>query len=221
MAPRLELAGKRYGKLVVTSFAFSKNGAHWNCTCDCGKTSIVRASMLTTGTTKSCGCGMIEQAKQNCKSFRDRNSWIPCEVRRKLKDMYTNMVKRCCDPRNHRYKNYGGRGIRICDEWLHPATGRQAFYRWAVANGCQPHLQIDRINVDLGYFPQNCRFVDRIEQLNNTTRNHYITWQGKTQTMSEWAKELGLSYCAMQHRLDRGWPMERIASQPQRRSRDA
>jgi hypothetical protein len=216
MAPKIpDIAGQRFGRLTAERFAYSRNGAHWECLCDCGERTTVRASLLRNGTTKSCGCGSKDQARTNCRKWWDRNAHIPAEARRPLKDAYGNMVRRCTDPGNKRFSNYGGRGIHICAEWTGPA-GREAFYRWALANSFEPGLQLDRIDVDGPYSPENCRFVDAITQMNNTTRNRKITWRGQTLTMAEWARKFGLSYSAMQHRVARGWDMERIAAQQQR-----
>jgi hypothetical protein len=125
------------------------------------------------------------------------------------------MLKRCTDPANNRWDCYGGRGIKVCNEWI-GVDGRRRFYDWALSAGYAKGLQIDRIDVDGDYAPSNCRFVDAVTQANNTRRNRVVNWQGKSMTAAEWARELGLTYASMQHRLDRGWSMERIASQPQR-----
>lgn len=216
MAQALDLAGVRFGKLVAKSIAFRRNAAYWNCDCDCGKTTVVRAALLKNGTVASCGCGSVEQARLNCKKWHNRNEKIPIEYRQKLKNCYQNMLKRCTDPSNKRWECYGGRGIRVCDEWIAPG-GRQRFYNWALAAGYRAGLQIDRIDVNGNYSPNNCRFVDPVIQANNTRRNRVITWQGESMTLADWARKFGLSYSSMQHRVDRGWSMERIATQPQRK----
>lgn len=218
MASSSNLVGQRFGRLVVASFAFSRNATFWNCLCDCGGSSVVRAALLRNGSTKSCGCGSKEQARINCQKYWRRNERIPIEIRRRLNDAYSNMVSRCSDPTNHRYANYGGRGITICQEWT-GAEGRQRFYDWAMAQGYSAGLSLDRINVNGIYSPDNCRLVGSIAQANNTTRNHYITWQGQTLSVADWARRLGLTYSSMIHRVQRGWTMDRIASQPMRRSR--
>jgi hypothetical protein len=125
------------------------------------------------------------------------------------------MIRRCTDPFNNRWDCYGGRGITVCNEWI-GIDGRRRFSDWALEAGYDKGLQIDRIDVNGNYMPENCRFVDAMIQANNTRRNRVVNWQGKSMTAAEWARELGLTYASIQHRLDRGWSMERIASQPQR-----
>lgn len=118
------------------------------------------------------------------------------------------MRRRCYDPNNKRYAQYGGRGIRICSEWDDYA----AFRSWAIANGYSDELTIDRVDVDGNYCPENCRWATPKEQANNVTRNRVIDYNGKSMTMSEWASELGISYGTMNHRIQRNWDMGRIIS---------
>ena len=217
MAQSIDLTGQVFGRLRVIERAHSDNGVHWVCQCSCGKQAIVRGAVLRYGSTKSCGCGSKEQARANCATHRNRNSWIPAELRRKLKDAYGNMLRRCYDPDNDHYPHYGGRGIRVCDDWMGP-VGRKRFYKWCIENGAEPELQIDRVDVNGDYCPGNCRFVDAVVQMNNTTRNHWVTYNGETRTIADWARETGYSYATLKHRLDRGWTLERVFTQRQRRS---
>jgi hypothetical protein len=127
-----------------------------------------------------------------------------------------NMAMRCYDPSNKRWANYGGRGIAVCDEWL---RDRRAFYQWCMDAGFRPGLQIDRIDTNGNYEPGNCRFVGAVEQANNTTRNHFIEWQGQRLTVAQWARRLGVRSRALQARLARKWPVERVMTQPFREPR--
>ncbi|MEY2748164.1 MAG: hypothetical protein RLZZ168_180 [Cyanobacteriota bacterium] len=217
MGQAIDLTGQVFGRLRVAERAHSNNGVHWLCQCSCGKQTIVRGAVLRYGSTKSCGCGSKDQARANCEQHRSRNNWIPTELRQKLKHAYGNMLRRCYDPGSERYSHYGGRGIRVCDDWIGPA-GRKRFYQWCIENGAAPDLQIDRMDVNGDYCPENCRFVDAIVQMNNTTRNRWITYNGETKTIADWARETGYSYAALKHRLDRGWSIERVFNQQQRRS---
>jgi hypothetical protein len=218
MAQPIDLAGHVFGNLRVIRRAHSNNGAYWLCRCSCGNEATVKGTSLRYGSTKSCGCGAKAQARANCDKYRNRNNWIPRGLSRKLKDAYRNMLARCYDASNHRYDNYGGRGIRVCEEWLDPLQGRLRFYHWCVENGVKGDLQIDRIDVNGDYCPDNCRFVDAITQMNNTTRNRWLTYRGETKTLAEWARATGMAYGVLKHRVDRGWDIERIMSQPVRRS---
>lgn len=133
-----------------------------------------------------------------------------------LKTVFDNMKKRCYSPGNNRWKRYGGRGIRICALWL---KSRSEFYMWALSSGYKRGLTIDRINVDGHYTPRNCRWATHTDQQNNTSRNRRITFKGETKTIAEWARALGVNYRALQHRIQRDWPKNKVFTQPFRARR--
>ena len=200
-----DLTGQRFGRLTVIERApdkttGSKPKVMWRCRCDCGNDVVVWTSSLARGTTVSCGC----KKRKHGYAHKER-----------LYETWKNMKRRCNDPQNKRYAQYGGRGIKVCPEWEHDYL---AFRSWAVSAGYQDNLTIDRIDVNKGYFPENCRWVTPDEQMNNMTKNHMISYHGKRLSMSQWAKEFGLTYGAMNHRIQRGWSMERIENTPERRS---
>lgn len=122
------------------------------------------------------------------------------------------MKKRCYLKSNHNYKNYGARGIKVCDEWMNPDT----FYNWAIHNGYSKGLSLDRIDVNGNYEPNNCRWVDMKIQQNNRRNNKYITYKGETKTMSEWADKLHLDYTLLKSRLINGWSFDKAISAPKR-----
>jgi len=201
--------------LTVLRLFRTEDHVLWFCQCDCGNTAVVRGTSLRYGSTKSCGCGSLAQAKANAASGREKRRLpFPPGYRRKMQEMYRNVKSRCYDPRNHRWDNYGGRGIRVCKEWM---KDRHAFYSWCMENGFRPGLQIDRIDVNAGYSPSNCRFVDAFVKQNNTTRNRVITWNGESLTIAQWARRLGVRSRALQARCAREWDVERIMTQPFRR----
>jgi len=119
------------------------------CRCDCGVEKVVKINQLMGGQSKSCGCYNRDQIIK--RSTKHGHSGHP------LQDVYGRMVQCCTNPKNENYKNYGGRGITLCDEWK---DNFKAFYDWAIRNGWEKGLIIDRINNDDGYHPLNCRFVD-------------------------------------------------------------
>lgn len=133
------------------------------------------------------------------------------------------MKNRCYNQNFKEYKNYGGRGITVCPEWLNSektriegthisntSKGLIAFKKWALENGYSDELTLDRIDPNGNYEPANCRWVSRKEQCNNKTNNHYITYKGKTQSISEWAEELGIKRQKIVDRLWKlGWSIER------------
>lgn len=123
----------------------------------------------------------------------------------KLYRKWQSMKNRCYRKNDPRYKNYGGRGIKICEAWL---SDFMSFYNWAINNGYQENLSIDRINNDGNYEPSNCRWATNEEQHNNTTRNVYIVYNNKSQTMKQWSKELNINYSTIVERHRKGWTDE-------------
>lgn len=200
---RLEdLTGKKFGLLTVVERSSGPNKKHtyWLCECECGTQRVVAAAHLKSGHTKSCGC--LTSSKKD--SFTVH----------RLKKIFQGMKKRCYNHNTPGYMYYGVRGIQICDEWLHDF---QAFYEWAMANGYEDHLTIDRINVNGNYEPSNCRWATKLEQSNNTRANVFISYNGKTQTISEWARELNIHVHTLENRLYRGWTIEDAFTKPARR----
>lgn len=125
----------------------------------------------------------------------------------KIYTVWCNMKARCNNPNDKRYDRYGGRGIKICPEWENSFI---AFYTWAMESGYQENLTIDRIDNNRGYSPDNCRWATRAEQNRNFSGNHLITYQGRTQCLTDWANELGISLSCIRSRIKRGWPDERL-----------
>ena len=130
--------------------------------------------------------------------------------------VWCHMKERCDNPNNKRFKHYGARGIKVCDEWQH---SYKAFEEWALSNGYKPGLSIDRINNDKGYSPWNCRWSTYTEQNRNRGKyNRLITYNGKTQCISAWAEEVGLTDSALRRRIQKGVPIAR-ALDPAKMSR--
>ena len=122
------------------------------------------------------------------------------------------MKARCYNSNQWNYQYYGGRGIKVCDEWK---NNYNSFYNWALENGYQDNLSIDRIDTNGNYEPSNCRWVTDKEQKNNTRRNHYITYKGKTQSMSKWAEEINISYTTLRSRINTNkWSIEKAFTTP-------
>lgn len=208
MGRLVDLTGQKFGKLtVIEKVGIAKHGDHakWLCQCECGKTIITLSNSLRQGKTLSCGCIRIECAM--------------CEVRKRTKhglskerlyNIWYGMIDRCTHCNCDRYADYGGRGITVCAEWLHDF---QAFYDWSMANGYKDNLTIDRIDVNGNYEPSNCRWATYKEQANNTRKNHLITYNGKTQTMTQWAETLKINYGTLSSRIRRGWSVKKAFTQ--------
>ena len=135
----------------------------------------------------------------------------------RLYRIWYGMKQRCYNPKNTRYKNYGGRNITVCDEWENDFI---SFYNWAIYNGYNDNLTIDRIDVNGNYKPDNCRFIDQKTQQRNRSNNHLITYNGKTHCINEWAEILGFSKYVIQNRILRDkWDIERAFTKPIRRQK--
>ena len=189
MGKFVDLTGKRFGRLVVVSRAkdhISKSGRSvvvFRCRCDCGNECDVMGTALTRGFTKSCGCLKSEVVKKRMMKRDD--------VSRKLRIVHRNIIERCYDKKNKRYRRYGGRGIVVCEEWLADG-GQERFIEWARENGYEIGLTIDRIDNDGPYSPNNCRWVTAKEQCNNRSTNTFLTVDGTTKTIAQWLDFLGI-----------------------------
>lgn len=185
MGKPLDLVDREFGMLKVISEAEHKRNScgksirMWNCKCECGRLKILSTRELTSGNTKSCGNHKGELvAKNNITHGLSKT---------KLYRVWRGMKERCFKENNSSYKDYGGRGITVCDEWLHDF---QAFYDWAMANGYKENLTIERKDVNGDYCPENCTWIPQNEQSRNKTNCHYIEYKGEVKTLSEWSREL-------------------------------
>lgn len=181
--PYIDLVGQRFGRLVVVALVKDEAGSNiptrWMCACDCGKTTIVRGYNLRSGGTNSCGCLARERASERTK--------IHGEAGTRIHHIWNHMKQRCENPTNRAYRLYGGRGISVCDEW-HEYT---SFRDWAMDNGYQDNLTLDRIDVNGNYEPSNCRWITLREQQQNKRNNVRLTFMGETRTICDWAEVLG------------------------------
>lgn len=127
--------------------------------------------------------------------------------------IWVQMKARCYNAGVQGYNHYGGRGIKVCDEWK-GANGFWNFYNWANKNGYKENLSIDRIDVDGDYCPQNCRWVTYKEQAMNRHNNIIITYKQTTMSLAEWAERLNVSYFVLYNRLSKGWSIEKTLETP-------
>lgn len=192
--PHKDIAGQRFGRLVAIEYL---GKSLWLCKCDCGNTSTPKSWSLRSGTTQSCGClhKEIVGKKSTKHGLGDT----------RIYSIWRNMKQRCNNPNATKYEIYGGKGIKVCNEWL----DFNNFYKWATENGYEDSLSIDRIDGNKDYTPDNCRWTTYQVQANNTTQNHYLTHIGKTQTISGWAEEIGIEQNTLNTRIARGWSVEK------------
>ena len=195
----IDLTGKRFGKLVVKEYAGThKRESMWKCQCDCGEICYTVSSKLKKGKKKSCGCSRNELAAESNTKHGLAGT--------RIYGIYRNMIYRCEFPNAACYENYGGRGIRVCDQWRNDFI---KFYEWSMNNGYEDHLTIDRIDNDKDYEPSNCRWATRMQQQNNRRDNHFLTYNGETHTITEWGRIVGLSDSLIRGRIKCGWSVER------------
>ena len=159
-----DLTGQRFGRLIVEEDSGERQSraVMWKCACDCGNNCMVRGSHLISGKTQSCGCYKAELVSLRAKQ-RARIGEFPPRLRR----IWRNMKQRCNNPASTNYHNYGGRGIRVCEEW----NSYQVFAIWAINNGYNDALTLDRKNNDGNYEPSNCRWATWKEQANNKRKS--------------------------------------------------
>lgn len=155
-----DLTGQRFFRLTVLKYAGSKNGHLWECKCDCGKIKKVYGYDLKSETVRSCGCWKNEQAAERAIQRNTRHS----ETHTRLYRIWHSMKQRCYYKKGVPYANYGGRGIRVCDEWLQNFV---AFRDWALSHGYADNLSLDRIDPNGNYEPNNCRWATAYEQTHN------------------------------------------------------
>lgn len=204
MGKMIDLTGQRFGRLTVIERAknyVSPNGrqaARWICLCDCGNKTTVVGGDLRTGRTRSCGC--FEQESR----YFSRNL-VHGGFGTKLYNVWCGMKKRCYNSKNKFFKDYGGRGITVCDEWRDDFA---KFRDWAMANGYREGLSIDRIDNDKGYSPDNCRWTTREEQGNNKRSNRTFLVNGEKRTLAQLCREYQKNRSTVEDRLNRGWTIE-------------
>lgn len=171
--------GVRFGMLTALSVDVDViKRAIALCKCDCGKSKHIPLRNLIYKDTKSCGC--MRSSRFLTHGLR----------RTRLYGIWAGIINRCDNQRRQNYYLYGGRGIKVCDEW----RSFEVFYKWAVSNGYNDSLSIDRKDTNGNYCPENCRWADDETQRNNKRSNVKITYNGKTLSLAQWSRETGIKY---------------------------
>lgn len=192
-----ELIGKKFNSLMVMSYHSKiKYDKKYLCQCDCGNLKVVVGHKIKSGHTKSCGCLHFKTMS--------KLSTVHGYHSHPLYGVWNNMKNRCTNKKLTSYKNYGGRGIFVCESWLNPKT----FIEWCLNNGWGEGLEIDRINNDDGYYPENCRFVTPSDNQFNTRRS--------LNSISRKCREMGVRYSLVKDRLRMGWDLEKALTEPKR-----
>lgn len=198
-------SGMKFGKWEIieeipAKIISNKPRRMFRCKCECGNIGEVQLACLLNGHSTSCGCVQKQRASE-------ANLTHGLSDKHPLYGIWKNMKKRCNNPSATEYKNYGGRGISVCDDWKR----FEPFYNWAIYNGWQSNLTIDRIDCNGNYCPENCRWVSMNVQMNNTTRNHYINFNGTVYTLSTLAQELNIPYNIVRYRISTcNWNVQQL-----------
>ena len=209
-----DLKGQRFGRLVSLGRAIEYDDErrvhHYKikCICDCGNIIFTERKNLVYGYTRSCGCLYKETRPKSV--YGDMS-----KKRQRLYTIWFKMIKRCEDPNTKQYNGYGGRGVGICEEW----HNFDVFFEWAIENGYEDNLSIDRIDNDGNYEPLNCRWADRETQANNTRTNVKIEMDGETHTIAEWARIFNMKYITLYSRLLKGYSLKEAVTMPLMRVR--
>jgi AraC-like DNA-binding protein len=173
----------------------------WECRCDCGEVRVITSYSLRDGLSRSCGCLKRENLAKRCTTHGRSKS--------KMYSVWQAMRRRCENPEDPSFLNYGARGITVCERW----QDFQAFYEDMGSRPSHKHT-IERIDNSKGYEPSNCKWATRIEQNNNTSRNVRIEYGGRSKTVAQWARELGMNPRTFAGRIERGWSVERAIETP-------
>jgi hypothetical protein len=201
--PPKDMAGERFDRLIAIEYI---GKGKWRCQCDCGKTTEAHGSDMRRGKVRSCGCLHIETSRTGDNRRKHGMSESP-EYR-----SWHCMIRRCTDPTTVGYNRYGGRGISVCDRWLH------SFENFFADMGARPKgTTLDRKEVNGNYEPGNCRWADKFTQAANTSKVILISANGKTMPVEAWARELRVSPHAIRYRLKLGLSHEETVNRPFRK----
>ncbi len=202
---RVGLRGLTSGRLVVTALSDRVYGSsrYWWCLCTCGNRVEVRDSCLTTAKTKSCGC--ITKEILSARNYKHGMGNTPAAA------VWRAMIARCHAPQSRTYHYYGGRGISVCERW------RSSFEDFLADMGeCPANHQLDRIDNNGDYCPENCHWVTCKENQRNRGNNVNLTFRGETKNLAEWAEITGIKYGTLWKRVKDGWNAERVLTTPTR-----
>lgn len=200
-----DLVGFQSGRLTVVERAGSSpttGAAMWRCSCECGGEVVVVRNNLCSGHTKSCGC-LTEEVWLTARTSHNLSKTPEYRVWKGLRTRIHNSETPA-------YASYGGRGLTIDPRW------DSSFELFLADMGCRPgpEYSIDRIDNNQGYWPDNCKWATKKEQANNRRTSRTIGYEGVSKTLAQWAETLGISYGALQARLDKGWSVEKAFETP-------
>ena len=204
MPNKIDLTGRRFGKLIVISETTNRSGSGnllWLCKCDCGCTKAVISASLRSGATTSCGCYGNEMLAK----YRTKHGKCPRSGRIPEYQIWDAMIQRCTNPNQSQYHDYGGRGIKVCERWMR-------FEVFLEDMGYRPSKNhtLDRIDNDGDYEFANCKWRTRDKQSRNRRSNVWIEYNGKKMILEDWANELGIYSSQIRKSMQRGKTFDMI-----------
>lgn len=208
------LIGQTFGRLkVIRKTSERRSGCVlWLCKCHCGNYVKVTTNDLRNNHTKSCGCYKRERTIEVNSKYHISDKLL----QHRLYVVWYKIKERCYNKNEKSYKYYGGRGIKMCDEWRNDF---KSFFNWAVNNGYAKGLTIDRIDNNGIYCPENCRWATYIQQQNNRRSCHYVTIGNETKSLSDWCRVYSTSERLVNSRVQRGWDVITALNTPKTRNR--
>lgn len=201
------IEGNKFGRLTVIKKS-ETDKKKYVCVCECGNETEVNGYSLIYGFTKSCGCLYMEMASE-----LGKNNTIHGLSHDRLYSIWHGMVSRCTNKKDEGYQWYGAKGIEVCKDWY---DNFMNFYTWAISNGYDTNLEIERKDLDGDYCPENCTWVTEKEQCYNRSSNRWITIKGQTKALTQWAEQVGITSVAFAQRIKNGWSEDQLLS-PARR----
>lgn len=190
MPPAIDVRGKTFGRLTALfESGRSRREILWRCRCSCGTEVDVRSYSLRRGLTVSCGCAKLESQQRN--KFKPRHGMSETQTHA----VWLSMRQRCRNPRSTAYLNYGGRGISVCERW-------ESFENFLADMGERPPaMELDRIDVNGNYTPENCRWATLTQQARNTRKTVRVEFRGETRPLRDWAELLGVKFATLYRRI--------------------
>jgi hypothetical protein len=197
----IPLEGRTFGRwTVVEAAGIRNNRAAWRVRCDCGAEKVLGSNVLIHGKSKSCGCLKIEVVTKHGHA-RDSHTTPTYQA-------WEGMIQRCTNPRAKKFADYGGRGITVCERW-------RDFTNFLADMGERPDgMELDRIDNDGPYSPENCRYATRAQQTRNKRNNRLVTFNGETLCLMDWSARTGISFPNLRYRIESGWSAEKALTTP-------
>lgn len=202
-----DITGQVFGRLTILGFSHQdeRYKSFWLCQCACGNTHVGQGYKLTSGELVSCGCFQKERQRESGKRHRTHGHGYGTQVYK----AWQSLKDRCLNPKHRQYSEYGGRGITVCERW------QQSFENFLADMGEPAQgMSLDRIDNNGPYSPENCQWATRLEQQNNRRATHMLTYNDRTQSLSDWITELHLNRPLVLYRLRYGWPIHEAFTIP-------